>query len=85
MLKKASFGYMKRHEAKYRAAKVGRNFDIDVFKPDRSVVINRGVADGGLGFFTAKMNATWNAALEKHTGHDPVMQEWFMNGGPLPP
>ena len=44
-----------------------------------------GVSDGGGDFFTAAMNASWDDAFARELGHDPVLQEWFMNGGPLPP
>ena len=82
VLEKASFAYMKRNWEKY-TMKAGPNGDMDVHYPDNHM--RSGVSDGGGDFFTAAMNASWDEAFARELGHDPVLQDWFMNGGPLPP
>jgi len=75
---KASIQHMKANGHKY-VQHGGPNNDILILREGH---INKGQLGGASDFFTAEMNATWEAACKKEfAGADPEMLKWAADGG----
>lgn len=83
VLAKSSHSYMQARPEKFvnHAGYPGRTF-VNV-EQGKHIRKGGGRVDGAPEFFTADMNAQWEAAVKRYWGDKPGLAEWALNGGDL--